>query len=111
MPVTVVVLIRTAALQVRTDAVRKCSSSDADFIPLTEKRLDNFRRALRFETVSRDSHDCNREQLAQLGQFIVQAYPAVHSSPLDTDSGGRVGSSSRILTDFRGIKICDQLDF
>ena len=68
----VVVLIRTFTLQVRTTAVRKCSSSDADFIPLTEKRLENFRHALRFETVSRDRHDYNREQLARFGQFIVQ---------------------------------------
>ncbi|KAK7102398.1 N-fatty-acyl-amino acid synthase/hydrolase PM20D1.2-like [Littorina saxatilis] len=81
-PITFVVLVRTFTVQFRTDAVRKCSSSDADFIPLTEKRLENFRQALRFRTVSRDQHDYNREELARLGKFIVQAYPTIHSSPL-----------------------------
>ena len=70
--VTVVVLIRTLTMKVRTGASRKCSSSDADYIPLTEKRLENFRQALRFQTVAREVHDYNREQLAQFGQFIVQ---------------------------------------
>ena len=70
--VTVVVLIRTFTMKVRTVAARKCSSSDADYIPLTEKRLENFRQALRFQTVARELHDYNREQLAQFGQFIVQ---------------------------------------
>ena len=70
--ITVVVLIRTFTMKVRTVAAKKCSSSDADYIPLTEKRLDNFRQALRFQTVARELHDYNREQLAQFGQFIVQ---------------------------------------
>ncbi|KAK7489673.1 hypothetical protein BaRGS_00019068 [Batillaria attramentaria] len=79
--VSAVVVIRTFTLKVRTDSVVKCSSSDADFIPLTEKRLKNFQTALRFETVSRDRHDYSRHELAQLCQFIIQAYPVLHSSP------------------------------
>ena len=70
--VVVVLFIRAFTLHVRTDPVRKCSSADADFIPLTEKRLDNFRQALRLETVSRDRHDYNRKQLAEFGRFIVK---------------------------------------
>lgn len=81
---TIVVVIRTFTFQVRNDPVRKCKSSDADFIPLTEKRLENFRQALRCETVSRDFHDYNREELARLGKLILEAFPAVHSSPVVT---------------------------
>lgn len=77
-----VVCIRTFTHSMRNDTVVKCSSDDAAFIPLTEKRLDNFRRALQFRTVSRDFRNYDRDQLTRLGQFIVKAYPAIHSSPL-----------------------------
>ncbi|KAL8595180.1 hypothetical protein ACOMHN_013853 [Nucella lapillus] len=79
---TVVVVIRTFTFQVRTDQVRKCKSSDADFIPLTEKRLENFRQALRYQTVSTDFGDYNREELGRLGKFIVEAFPTIQSSPV-----------------------------
>ena len=70
--VTVIVLVRTFTVTVRKDPVVKCSSSDADFIPLTDKRLENFRTALKCQTISRSHHTYNREALAELGRFIVK---------------------------------------
>ncbi|XP_025106840.1 N-fatty-acyl-amino acid synthase/hydrolase PM20D1-like [Pomacea canaliculata] len=77
-----VVLIRTWTLKAHTDDVFRCSNISADFIPLTEVRLENFRRSLRFQTVTKDRQVYDRDQLAQLVKFIIQAYPTVHSSPL-----------------------------
>lgn len=67
-----VALIRTWTLKAHTDDVFRCSNISADFIPLTEVRLENFRRSLRFQTVTKDRQVYDRDQLAQLVKFIIQ---------------------------------------
>lgn len=69
---TLVVIIRTLAVKVRTDDVIKCASSDADFIPLTQERLEKFRQVLRFQSISTDFHDYNGTELANIGNFITK---------------------------------------
>ncbi|XP_052284968.1 N-fatty-acyl-amino acid synthase/hydrolase PM20D1.2-like isoform X2 [Dreissena polymorpha] len=79
-----IVIIRTLTINTRDLAVSECSPSDLDFIEvgLESKALQRFRDALRIQTVSRQPHDYNRNELAQLVQFIISAYPELHASPL-----------------------------
>ena len=65
-----VIIIRTWTLSFRSDRVRPCKSSDADFIAATDDVISRFQQALRFKTVSLKPHVYDTEQLGRFGKFI-----------------------------------------
>ena len=71
--VVVVVMVRTFMLSPRSIAGPPCKPLDTDFINASQKLVDNFRQALRFQTVSRDFGDYNRKDLLQFQAFIKKS--------------------------------------
>ncbi|XP_045166621.2 N-fatty-acyl-amino acid synthase/hydrolase PM20D1.2-like [Mercenaria mercenaria] len=80
----VIVVIRTFTLHTRQLDVLECKKSDLDFIEIGHGSgaLDRFQRALRFQTISREPFDYNRNELKSLVEYIMSAYPDLHSSHL-----------------------------
>ena len=68
--VIIIVLIRTFTFSVRNDTVKDCAPSDVDYIRATDQIINNFRRALQIQTVSKDRHEYNRSELLKLQQLI-----------------------------------------
>ncbi|XP_046355018.2 N-fatty-acyl-amino acid synthase/hydrolase PM20D1-like [Haliotis rufescens] len=79
---TAIVLIRTFTLSVRIDNVQICDSKDEDFVEATDEIIQRFKKALRFKTVSKEKGIYDRDELLKMQNFIISAFPAVHSSPL-----------------------------
>ncbi|KAL4226044.1 hypothetical protein ACF0H5_014032 [Mactra antiquata] len=79
-----IVVIRTFTLQTRQLDVLSCKKSDLDFIEAGHgsEALKRFQDAIRFRTVSTAISDYNTEELAKFVQYIVSAYPDLHSSSL-----------------------------
>ncbi|XP_072050979.1 N-fatty-acyl-amino acid synthase/hydrolase PM20D1-like [Amphiura filiformis] len=58
-------------------------SFDTSFIQENEDRLvSNLQQVVRFNTTSRERGDMNYEEILKVHQFIQQAFPTIHSSPL-----------------------------
>lgn len=79
-----VVVIRTFTLRTRQLDIKSCLKSDLDFIEIgpDSEALKRFQKALRMQTVSREPSDYNRAELNSLVDYIVSAYPTLHSSHL-----------------------------
>ena len=67
-----IVFIRTFTLHVKQADILECKESDLDFIPASHEVLQRFRTALRFDTVSREPHDYNRDALFRFITFIQE---------------------------------------
>ena len=66
----VVLLVRTFTLTPRAIPAPPCDASEATFIALDQPRLDRFRQALRYKTISQEGGVVNADQLLKLQQFI-----------------------------------------
>ncbi|CAH1783895.1 unnamed protein product [Owenia fusiformis] len=79
-----IIIIRTLTFGDKPPGVIDCDPKDTDFIKAEGDVLENFRKALQFETIARKEHDFNREPMLQYVEFIKSSYPAIHGSPLVT---------------------------
>ncbi|CAL1545093.1 unnamed protein product [Lymnaea stagnalis] len=77
-----VLVSRTVYFSQKSSPVMECKTTDADFIVLSNLRLNRFQTALQFQTISKSAEDYNREALQNFGDFIVKNFPHLHNSSL-----------------------------
>ncbi|XP_036369005.1 N-fatty-acyl-amino acid synthase/hydrolase PM20D1.2-like isoform X1 [Octopus sinensis] len=82
--ISVVVLIRTFTFNVKNDTISPCQQTEKHLkidVEKNSQKIDIFRQALRFKTISWSPGVYETEELTKFRLFIEQTYPTVHKSP------------------------------
>ena len=68
--VMVIITARTLTISNREEELEECTPMDTDFIKADKDLVGRFRKAITFQTISRNPGDYNRKELLEIQDYI-----------------------------------------